>query len=324
MKESLKEFSKDINNLFLNIHWKQWGCLGMSSRLEEERSWIIDLEALLGSTIFMGQFDKRLFSSAVEWVYRYSEWISVSRFKRIGDYYYKADDKLNVPLAPKNVYEFVEDILIKKRRADDSKQIQELVEQYNLPGEYQQVLEKFQVRGVTTEPKIQKPPLLQLLLRGFFGVNARAEVLLYLLYEKEGSSNRIAKTVQFDQKIVYRILEKWTEAGFIDKESGRKYILSNPDLFSTLLKRPDDSVNHFDWINTFHVIAKVIKAMQTGPWENDAYLLSSFFRYISKDLKRIARSVDVSVPESNLFRGEEYLSPFTTDVTNILKILFGE
>ncbi|HZX11701.1 MAG TPA: hypothetical protein VFG01_12215 [Acidobacteriota bacterium] len=321
MKTSLKEFKKDFNNQLLDIHWKQWGCLGIGSQLEEEKKWIIDLEALLGSTIFMGQFDKRLFSSALEWVYEYGEWINVSRLKRIGAYFYQTDDKLNVPLASKNIYNLIEKTIKKRRRVGDSKQIQEQVEHYNLPSEYQQVLKKFQVRRVTTEPEVQKPPLLQLLLRGFFGVNARAEVLLYLLYLKEGSSNQIAKKVQFDQKIVYRILEKWTEANFIDKESGRKYILSNSDLFSILLKRKDDSVNYLDWINTFHVLARVLKALHTGPWESDAYLLSSFFRHISKDMKSIARFVDVSCSESNLFKGEEYLSPFIKDMMNILKKL---
>jgi len=321
MKTSLKEFKKDFNNQLLNIHWKQWGCLGIGSRLEEEKKWIIDLEALLGSTIFMGQFDKRLFSSALEWLYEYGEWINVSRLKRIGAYYYKDDDKLNVPLASKSIYHLVENIIKRRRRVDDPKQIQEQVEQYNLPSDYQQVLEKFQVRRVTTGPEVQKPPLLSLLLRGFFGVNARAEVLLYLFYAKEGSSNQIAKTIQFDQKIVYRILEKWTEAGFIDKESGRKYIMSNPDLYSILLKSTDNSVKYLNWINTFHVLARVLKVLNTKPWENDAYLLSSFFRHISEDIKRTARSVDVSFSDSHLFKGEEYLSPFIKDIMNILKKL---
>jgi len=319
MKTSLREFKKDFNNQLIDIHWRQWECLGVGSRLEEEKNWIIDLEALLCSTIFMGQFDKRLFSSALEWVYEYGEWINVSRFKRIGAYYYKADDKLNVPLASKNIYNLVENIIKKRKGVDDSKKIQEQAAPYNLPHEYQQILENFQVRRVTTEPEVQKPPLLQLLLRGFFGVNARAEVLLYLLYVKEGSSNQIAKTVQFDQKIVYRILEKWTEAGFIDKESGRKYILSNQVLFSNLLNRINSSVNYLDWINTFHVLARIEKAINTGPWESDAYLLSSFFRHISKDIKRIARFVDLSFSESDLFKGEEYLSPFIKDIMNILK-----
>ena len=245
----------------------------------------------------------------------------VSRLKRIGDYYHKNDDKLNIPLASKTIYNLVENIIKKKREVDDSKQIQEQVEQYNLPSEYQQALEKFEVRGVTAKPKVQKAPLLQLLLRGFFGVNARAEVLLYLFYIKEGSSNQIARAVQFDQKIVYRILEKWTDTGFVDKEPSRKYILSNPDLFSILLKNADDSVKYLDWINTFHVLARIMRALNTGPWESDAYLLSSFFRHISKDMKRVARFVDVSFSESNLFKGEEYLSPFIKDIMNILKNL---
>jgi hypothetical protein len=320
MTSSLNEFKKDFENKLLDIHWRQWGCLGVASQLEEEKRWIIDLEALLCSTIFMGQFDKRLFSSALEWAYKYGEWINVSRLKRIGNFFYKNDDKLNVSLTSKNIYRLVENT-INKRKKDDSQKIQEQLSHYNVSHDYQEILEKFQVREVTTEPEIQKPPLLQLLLRGFFGVNARAEVLLYLLYEKEGSSNQIAKIVQFDQKIVYRILEKWTDTGIIVKESGRKYILAEPDLFSNFLRGADDSVNYLDWIKTFHVLARVMKAIHTGKWQSDSYLLSSFFRHIAEDTKRIARHLNMTFPESSLFKGEEYLSPFMEAMRNILSQL---
>jgi len=320
MTSSLNEFKKDFENKLLDIHWRQWGCLGVASQLEEEKRWIIDLEALLCSTIFMGQFDKRLFSSALEWAYKYSEWINLSRLRRTGDFFYKNDDKLNVSLTSENIYRLVENT-IKKRKKDDFQKIQEQLNHYNVSLEYQEILEKFQMRKVTTEPEIQKPPLLQLLLRGFFGVNARAEVLLYLLYEKEGSSNQIGKTVQFDQKIVYRILEKWTDSGFIVKESGRKYILAEPDLFSNFLRGADDSVNYLDWIKTFHALARIMKAIHTEKWQSDSYLLSSFFRHIAEEIKRIARYLNMTFPESSLYKGEEYLSPFMEAMRNILSQL---
>ncbi|MFP4081740.1 MAG: hypothetical protein ACLFVG_03170 [Candidatus Aminicenantes bacterium] len=321
MKSSLKKFKEDFKNNLLDIHWKQWGCLGVASQLEEEKRWIIDLEALLSSTIYIGQFDKRLLTSALEWVYKYGEWINVSRLKRIGSIYYKVDEKLKVPLAPENFYRLVKNTLKKTRGSDDLKQVREQLGHYNLSNQYQQILEKFQMRGVTSQPEVQKNPLLQLLLRGFFGVNARTEVLLYLLYEKEGSSNQIAKIIQFDQKIVYRILEKWTEAGFIDKETGRKYIISKPDQLSNLLRHPMDSVKYLNWIEAFHVLARVMKSLYTEPWGSDPYLLSSFFRQISKKTKVLARETAVSFSENSLYKGEEYLSPFIKDILNILEKL---
>jgi hypothetical protein len=268
----------------------------------------------------MGQFDKRLFSSALEWAYEYNEWINVSRLKRIGSFFAINDDKLNVSLTSKNIFSLVENS-IKKRRKDDPQKIQEHLSHYNVSPEYQEILEKFQVREVTTEPEIRKPPLLQLLLRGFFGVNARAEVLLYLFYEKEGSSNQIAKTVQFDQKIVYRILEKWADTGFIAKESGRKYILAIPDSSSNFLRGTVVSVNYLDWIKTFHVLARIMKALHTRKWQSDSYLLSSFFRHIAEDTKRMARNLNTTFPEASLFKGEEYLSPFMESMRDILSQL---
>jgi len=320
MKPSLKKFKEDFQNNLLDIHWKQWGCLGVASQLEEEKRWIIDLEALLSSTIFMGQFDKRLLSSAIEWANKYSEWINVSKLKRIGAAYYRADEKLNVGLAAENIYNLVENT-IKKRRKVDSQQIQEEVSHYDLSNEYRQVLEKFQIRGITTPPAVQKPSLLQLWLRGFFGVNARAEVLLYLLYKKQGSSNQIAGTIQFDQKIVYRILEKWSKAGFVEKERGRKYILANPNGFAKLLGHPVDKIKYLNWIETFLIFARIMKSLCIEPWASDSYLLSSLFRKISEEIRDLSKETGVSFSESSLYKGEEYLSFFINDILDTLNRL---
>ncbi len=318
MNPSLKKFKDDFVHNLLNIHWKQWGCLGVASQLEEEKKWVIDIEALLSSTIFWGQFDKRLLSAAIEWVYEYGEWINVSRLKRIGAFFHKTDNILGVQLAPENIYYFVENAS-KKRKNSGFQQIQEQVIHYNLSKEYRRGLENFQAREIISQPDIQKTSLWMLSLRGFFGVNARAEVLLYLLHNKAGNSNHIAGEIQYDQKVVYRILERWTEAGFADKEKARKYILANPDQSAKLPRPPEGKAKYLNWADTFHALARIMKSLHTEPWESDSYLLSSFFRQTSDVFKSLARETGVVFSEKSLYKGKSYLSPFMKSILNILE-----
>ena len=72
---------------------------------------------------------------------------------------------------------------------------------------------------------------------GFFGINARADVCLYLLANRHGSSNGIAREIGFDQKVVYRILERWVEAGVVDKEPRRHYVLALHSALEAMLGR---------------------------------------------------------------------------------------
>ncbi len=51
--------------------------------------------------------------------------------------------------------------------------------------EYKSIFNNFRVRGVVTEPEFRDSSLLQILLRGFFGVDAHVETLIYLLVNQE-------------------------------------------------------------------------------------------------------------------------------------------
>jgi len=54
------------------------------------------------------------------------------------------------------------------------------------------------------------------------GVDARTEILVYLLVNESGNSNSIAKEIFYNQKNVYTILEKWSRAQMVTKTSEQK------------------------------------------------------------------------------------------------------
>jgi hypothetical protein len=86
----LKNFKEVLKENLLEIHWQQWSTLGVSSYVKETKN-IIDLEALIISSLLMGNYDKRLLFSCLEWIKNNKEWVSASRIKQIGKQFFKVD-----------------------------------------------------------------------------------------------------------------------------------------------------------------------------------------------------------------------------------------
>ena len=295
---SVRRFRQDFVGAVLDLHWRQWCALGVASSVTGEKRWIIDLEALLCSTLFVGTFDKRLLSVPADWAARNGAWLNFSRLKRIGRRFCEADMVLSGPLVRPKTFE-------------------------SAVGALKNVSEGVRSRKTVTEPNLRNGPLLQLALRGVFGVNARAEVLLYLHARPGGNSNQIAQEVCFDQKIVYRVLEKWALTGLVRKEqAGRRmmYVLEGGGQLAEAVGWKQ-GLEFANWIRAFHLWARILKALHTKPWCEDEYLLSSFFRDVSGDAGLVGRSVKVSISDARLYEGTEYFAPFAGNMMEVLRSL---
>jgi len=62
-------------------------------------------------------------------------------------------------------------------------------------------------------------------------------------------------------------------------------------------------------------------ALSTSPWSEDEYLLSSFFRDISREAKSIGGFLNVKVPEPVFYLGKQYFYPLASWALKILKQL---
>jgi hypothetical protein len=208
-------------------------------------------------------------------------------------------------------------ILLKENPLDKGKGCEKLNHEY-IPKDYQAIFLDLEDRNVTVGPVIQKYPLLQLYFRGIFGVNARADIFLYLLWERKGNSNRIAREIYFDQKIVYRILKKWVMAGFIREEALKKetlyFLKSGQDLAGNIKFRG----GYVNWCRLFYFFSRLLTFTETEPWADDVYLLSSLFRDIGEEAGVIGRYFNIMVPEANLYKGEDFFPPFASALLKIL------
>jgi hypothetical protein len=324
MEISLKEFREEFYDGLLEIHWRHWAALGVASHVKPERKWIIDLESLIISTATIGLRDKRLLSSSLEWLVKNGEWMNLSRLKRIMNFFIQPFPGIKEPLITTEIFWLLVDTYNKHAL---NKIILRKDEPYNSEGdrtkEYKSIFNNFRIRGVVTEPKPRNPCLLQILFRGFFGVDAHVETLIYLLINGSGNSNMIAKEIFYNQKNVYSILERWTDVQMVTKISGNKassYSLSRrKELLAAIGVK--EMPSYLNWTKTFILLDRMAMALSTSPWSEDEYLLSSLFRDFSREAKSIGGALDIKVPEPASYLGREYFAGFALWVLKILKQL---
>ena len=318
---SLETFKKEFRERLLTIHWRQWTALGISSGLEQEKNVAIDLEALMLSTMHLGIEDKRLLTVAMEWLIKNREWVNLSRVNRIARHYLATEKQLNRGLIAHEAFSLFQRYL--KSPADPNEKdlhspyAMEKASTYGTIDIYKKTFKMAYREKAAVEPSLQNPCLLKLYFRGIFGINARAELLLYLLLRKQGNSSSIAREIGFDQKIVYRLLERWTKAGLVEKTQEKYYQLS-PTITATAILPYSALPRYTNWISGFLTLNRIHAAIETKPFSEDTYALSSYFRDMLPDAKTLARSVNLSFSDDRLHQGADYFNVFSSEMIKVL------
>ena len=326
---SLTEFKERFTQAYLEVQWKHWSALGVASHVEPEERSLIDIEALTLSTLMTGFQDTRLLNASIEWLIKNSDWLNLQRLKRIAKTFTAPLPKLSPRI------DSLVDPQVFVLLGDTFKRFGQKAWTEKGPGawefgktsatRYEDFFSKFQMRNIVTDVIPQRPSLLQLKLRGILGIDARVEVLIYLLSNESGNSNAIAKEIFYDQKSVYRILEKLHKVGFLAKDKGPKIVTF------TLEKRGEwldllylrEMPAYLNWVKVFHFLGQILKALSVSPWSEDEYMLSSLFRDLLDEAKRMRKYMHVSVPEPNQYPGSRYFVPFAAAILDIIEGLKG-
>ncbi len=324
MEIPLTEFKERFFDNLIEIHWRQWTTLGVAFHVKPEKAWVVDLEPLIISTLTIGLHDKRLLSSSIEWLIKNGEWINLSRLKRIVKVFSEPLPELKAPaFYPEILGLFVDTYNRNARYKIKYPKTDSYNAEDNVMNDYKTFFNHFKVRNVTTAPKLQLSSLIQLLLRNIFGVDARTEILIYLLTHEGGNSNSIAKEIYYNQKNIYTILEKWSHAQMVTKMSDQKIPRYSLNRKKELLHAigPKEIPNYLSWTRTFLLLARLAKALSIPPWSDDEYLLSSLFRDSFNETKSIGRLLRINIPEPSHYPGRQFFSPFALGVLSILNRL---
>jgi len=160
-------------------------------------------------------------------------------------------------------------------------------------------------------PVVTQPVLLQLQLRALFGMDARADVFGYLLFNRSGNSSSIARALYVDQKRVYNILERWSVAGVVRRAPGGYSLMS--DAVPAAVAEARDRTEWVNWTTTYLAFDRLYESMAKAATD-DRYVLASLARDLRAGLEPQAAAVGVSLASADRYPGAAYFEPFADGV----------
>jgi hypothetical protein len=179
----------------------------------------------------------------------------------------------------------------------------------------------FRGRTRVVRPVVTQPVMLQLQLRALLGMDVRADVFGYLLFNQHGNSSSISRALCVDQKRVYNVLERWNSAGFVRRTSGG-YSLAAAAV-PPAVAEARSRVEWLNWTATFMALARLSVSMAKAG-TNDEYILASLARDGMPALEPQAAAIGVTLPSANRYPGAAYVEPFSDGVIDWLRRLIDQ
>lgn len=291
MTRSLIDYRTVGLERILGILWRQWSALEVAGYRSETVEWVADPEALLALTCTMARYDARLFDEVLDWLTVNGRFVNVHRLKTLF---------AHISFGGRSVLNGIARVLHRHTSlpkwklliepAHDREKAEVL---FHMPdgrpipshGEVDAdflacglIRNPIHLRGLSRVFTPRGAPSLLLRFRALVGVNARCEILLYLLTNGHGHSHEIARQTHYFQKTVYDALSDMECSGYVvSSKSGRKriYRLTSPELTRTLLDGAA-SPGWVEWPSLFGAIERFWMKLDTlSRAEYDQPLLNS-------------------------------------------------
>lgn len=233
----LSEFNQQWRERILDLLWRQWTALGVQGNGTSWKGSPIDPDALVVFSCTAARRDARLFDAIVEWMQYNGRYLGVTRVRRMlqsGDFagtraflaaVWASADSENTSKWKRLASRFDEDwveerlfqladggptplVLGKKRDPDFLR--------------WGLVRDRFEARGVAGRFDPRNPVALLLRLRALLGVNARCDILLYLMLHSSGTPRAMARACGYEPMTVVKALNEMGDSGMLDvRQEGR-------------------------------------------------------------------------------------------------------
>jgi hypothetical protein len=336
MTQSLKEFRDIYLDLLLNFLWRQWSALGVAGYAKSDDSWVIDPEALLIFTASIGRYEPRLFDEVLDWLDVNGRFINIQRLRTI----LKKEKFVGGP-----VISAIASLMSKRAAMNKWKRLAEAYGKtmehealfYHKNGEPLPVVGKvdtdFSAHGFRRNPielrgnsqPFRPEPVtnLALRLRALFGVNARCEIMLYLLVSGSGHPRRISRETYYFQKTVQDTLVEMSRSGLIlaTTEGREKHYKLVPSYWREMLVGDKAIDCWITWPPLFSALERVWLMLNQDEILNlepllQASELRDFMLGVRPDIERAGLKGAFS--DDQAYLGEAYTGIFLADVRKLL------
>lgn len=250
MKRSLEDFRALFRDRILDLLWRQWSSLGVSGHGPSWHGAPVDPESLLLFSCTVARHDARLFDAMVEWTGLHGRYINVQRLKRILAEESYAGGRVFRAVAATVMDSVSVAKWARSAATDASKRNPEplfyLKDGRPMPlvgesdpafAEHGYLRDQAKRRGVARPFRPGSAANLILKLRALLGVNARCEIMAFLLLNRQGSPRSVARNIYYYPATVSKTLGEMRDSGYvISRVQGRhRYHLLVPDTWRDLL-----------------------------------------------------------------------------------------
>jgi hypothetical protein len=350
MNQLLKSCKETFRELLLDFLWRQWSALGVAGHAESNGLQVIDPEALIVLTASIGRHDSRLFDEALDWMQSNSAFLNVQRLNTICK---------SEPFTGGRALSAIAGVLNRGTDALKWKRLAQNLQQSISPStkvtpsnpepffflfdgrpfpDYKKRDPYFltygfsrgplQLRGLSRQFQPTKSPNLWLQLRALLGINARCEIILYLLSHESGHPSQIAREAYFFQKTVQDTLVDMLASGVVEyRQKGKeKHYWIKQEPWLRMLNREGKKPEWVTWPPLFSALERIwLKLSRTDFSAMDPLLASSELRQLMLEVKPDIQRAGFAkmLSDERQYLGEEYTKVFVRDLEKLMKWLIG-
>lgn len=243
MTTSFQHSLSQLNQRMVDLLWHQWSSIGVAGYARPDDKRIIDPEALILATTRYGRYDSRLMDESIDWLMKFGNRISVQRLHGLHkNWPGVADTRVLAAIAEtlgSNVAHRKWRVLIEEPSSSSKSEVfftSTDGKSAAKPKKTDPVFAKqgllrgpLEFRGMSQTPDSESPHNLIFTLRALLGVNARAEIMGWLLTHESGHPAAIARSTGYFSKSIQQILNEMTESGLVSSiRIGREKHFSIP------------------------------------------------------------------------------------------------
>lgn len=236
MATSLTGYRPIFLERVLDLLWRQWSSLGVAGHGTGWRGAPIDPEALLLISCTVARHDARLFDAVLEWLGINGRYVNVQRLRRILSQERFAGERVLAALAATVKDSVSAAKWARSAAAQHGEMVPEplfhLKDGRPMPvvgdpdptfARHGYLRDRVEPRGVAGPFRPEPAANLLLRLRALFGVNARCEIMAFLLLNSRGAPRAIARQTYTLPATVARTLRELRDSGYVvSRVEGRR------------------------------------------------------------------------------------------------------
>jgi len=340
MTQLFQNFKDNFNEALLKLLWSHWSALGVAG-YGRKVDQMLDPEALILMTASVGRYDPRLFDAMIEWMMENERMINISRMQTL---------MKRELFQCENVVAAVAGIIsetgnrTKWKKIVLKKDISEIQPLFNNESgsfygsridpvfrKYGFERPEFQKRGIITPFSVKDQATLVLRLRAFFGVNARSEIIAYLLNSPNGVARDIALSNYYFLRTVQDALSEMTASGILmfktvpGKKREIQYSLAGNELAKMFSYERPAQGSFICWGALYSALEKVFVLINSTEFpEYSEMLQNSELRKLFRDQlqDKLNRSkIEFLFPDGAHYPQTQYSKPFFIAILKIVMSL---